>query len=82
MRHIANPMTLDQIVAETNHLPPGQLADLVDRLVAQLHGGIPANVEESWRQETRQRLADIQSGQETGIPGDDVSARIRKIVGG
>jgi putative addiction module component (TIGR02574 family) len=74
-------LTLDQIVAETSHLPPGQLADLVDRLTAQLHGGISVGVEESWRQETRRRLADIESGRETGIPGEEVSARIRKIVG-
>jgi len=74
-------LTLDQIVAETNHLPPEQLAVLVDRLAAQLHGGIPVNVEESWRQETRQRLAEIESGREAGIPGEEVSARIRKIVG-
>jgi len=74
-------MTLDQIVAETNHVPQEQLADLVDRLTIRLHGGIPAEVDESWRQETRRRLDDIESGREKGIPGEEVSARIRKIVG-
>ncbi len=74
-------LTLEQIVIETTHLPQEQLADLVDRLTLQLHGGIPADVEESWRQETRHRLEDIRSGREPGLPGEEVSARIRKIVG-
>ncbi len=74
-------LTLEQIVAETTHLPHEQLADLVDRLTLQLHGGIPADVEDAWRQETRLRLEDIRRGREQGLPGEEVSARIRKIVG-
>lgn len=35
----------------------------------------------AWKQETRRRGAEIESDAVTGIPGEEVSARIRKIVG-
>ena len=74
-------MTLEQIVAESKQLPPEQLAELMDRLAVELHGGIAPEIEESGRQETRRRIAEIESGRELGVPGAEVSARIRKIVG-
>ncbi|MGE3312578.1 MAG: addiction module protein, partial [Limisphaerales bacterium] len=33
------------------------------------------------RDEAHRRLAELQSGQVQAIPGDEVSARIRQIVG-
>jgi hypothetical protein len=35
----------------------------------------------AWRQEVRQRIAEIESGTVNGVPGDEVSAKIRQIVG-
>jgi putative addiction module component (TIGR02574 family) len=73
------PMTLDQIVEEACHLPTEQVVELVDRLSQGLH--LSSGIEESWKDETRQRIADIEAGRVQGIPGPEVSARIRKIVG-
>lgn len=73
------PMTLDQIVEEARHLPTEQVMELVDRLSQELH--LSPGIEESWIAETRQRIIDIQNGEVTGIPGNEVSARIAKIVG-
>ena len=73
------PMTLDQIVEEARLLPPEQVAELVDRLSERLH--LSSGVEVSWKAETRRRVADIEAGKVPGIPGKEVSARIRKIVG-
>jgi putative addiction module component (TIGR02574 family) len=53
--------------------------ELVDRLSQGLH--LSPNIEESWKAETRQRVADIEAGKVRGIPGPEVSARIRKVVG-
>lgn len=75
------PPTLKQIEEQTDQLPAGQLAELVDRLTIKLHGGIVPEVVESWLQETRRRVTEIESGVEPGVPGAEVSARIRKIVG-
>jgi putative addiction module component (TIGR02574 family) len=75
------PMTLDQIIEEARRLPREQVADLVDRLTLELHQTIDPSVEEAWKQETRRRLEEIESGRVQGVPGDEVSARIRKIMG-
>ena len=73
------PMTLDQIVEEAGHLPREQVAELVDRLYQGLH--LSPGIEESWKADTRQRVADIEAGKVQGIPGPEVSARIRNVVG-
>lgn len=73
------PMTLDQIVTETRQWPPGQVAELVDRLTTELQPD--AEIESAWRVETRRRVAEIESGRVEGVPGEVVSARVRQIVG-
>ena len=75
------PMTLDQILEEAHRLPPEQVAELVDRLILELHHTIDRAVEDAWRQEARRRLKEIETGSTQGVPGDEVSARMRKIVG-
>ena len=74
-------MTLDQIVEEVNHLSPAQVAELVDRLTLNLHHAVDPQIEDAWKQEARRRLAELESGQVKTIPGQEVSERIRKIVG-
>ena len=73
------PMTLEQLVEEARHLPTQQVAELVDRLSEGLR--LSPGIEEGWIAETRRRVADIEAGRVQGIPGPEVSARIRKIVG-
>ena len=73
------PMTLDQIVEEAGHLPTEQVVELVDRLSQGLH--LSPGIEESWKAVTRRRVAEIEAGQVKGIPGPEVSARIRKAIG-
>jgi putative addiction module component (TIGR02574 family) len=73
------PMTLDQIVEEAGHLPIEQVVELVDRLSQGLH--LSPGIEESWKAETRRRVADIEVGKVHGIARPEVSARIRKVVG-
>jgi putative addiction module component (TIGR02574 family) len=75
------PMTLDQIVEAASHLPREQVAEVVDRLTSALHTGMDPEIEESWKQETRRRLAELESGSVQAVPGDVVSHNIRGIVG-
>jgi putative addiction module component (TIGR02574 family) len=74
-------MILDQIVEETRQFPTDVVAELVDRIWTARHGGMEAGVAEAWRQETRRRIEEIQRGNVQGIPGEEVSAGIRKILG-
>jgi putative addiction module component (TIGR02574 family) len=73
------PMTVDQIVEEAWHLPTELVVELVDGLSQGLH--LSPGIEESWKAETRRRVADIEAGKVRGIPGPEVSARVRKVVG-
>jgi putative addiction module component (TIGR02574 family) len=73
-------MTLDQIVEETRQWPPEKVGELMERLSEDLHVTDPEN-EVAWQTEIARRVEEIQSGKVRGIPGEDVSARVRKIVG-
>jgi putative addiction module component (TIGR02574 family) len=74
-----NRMTLDQIIEEARHLPPDQVVELMNRLTLELQ--VVPEVEAEWKAETRRRIAQIENGEVQGIPGAEVSARVRKIVG-
>ena len=75
------PLTVEQIVEEAGHWPPDRVAELVDSLTLKLHQGIPSGVETAWKQEARRRLAEIESGNSQPVDGEEVSARVRRIVG-
>jgi putative addiction module component (TIGR02574 family) len=73
-------MTVEQIVEETRTWSDDQLVLLVHRLEDRLHG-IDPRIDAAWNDEAHRRLAELQSGQVRAIPGEEVSARIRQIVG-
>ena len=73
-------LTLEQIVEEARHWPPEKVGELVGRLTEGLHATDP-ETEAAWRSEVDRRVREIQSGKVQGIPGEEVSARIRKIIG-
>ena len=75
------PITLDQIVEETRQLPADVVARLVDRILVARHGGIEPDVEEAWKAEIEQRVAEIDEGTAQSIPVEASLARIRKIAG-
>lgn len=74
-------MTPDQVIEEARHWPREQVVEVVDRLTSALHTDIEPQIENAWRQETRRRLAELESGKVQGVPGEVVSHRIRKVVG-
>jgi putative addiction module component (TIGR02574 family) len=75
------PMTVDQILAETNGWPEEQIERLVERLLLSNYRLPDPAVDAAWAEEIKRRIDDIDSGREVGIPGEEVMARIRKIVG-
>lgn len=75
------PMTIEQIVEETRLWPEDVVADLVDRIMLARHGVDTPALSAAWQPVVARRVEEIRSGKVQGIPGDVVSARIRKIVG-
>lgn len=74
------PLTLEQIVEEARHWPSAKLGELVDRLTGELQPPGFDN-DDAWKQEARRRLAEIENGTVQPVDGDEVSARLRRIVG-
>ena len=75
------PMKLEQIVEETRLWPADMVAELVDRILLERHGGIEPGLEAAWRTEIDRRVQQIEAGQVEGIPIEESLARIRKIAG-
>ncbi len=75
------PMTIEQIVEETRQWPEDVVAELVDRIMLAKHGVDDPALNPAWRPVVARRVEEIRSGKVAGIPGEVVSARIRKIVG-
>ena len=74
-------LTLDQIVEEVNQWPDDVVADLVDRLMLARHGVSDPALSATWRPTVARRVDEIRQRKVAGIPGEDVSSRIRQIVG-
>jgi len=74
------PLTLEQIVEETRHWPAEKVGELVGRLTEDLHSS-PPEIQNAWSAEIDRRVEEIQTGKVQGIPGEEVSARIRRILG-
>ncbi len=75
------PMTVDQITEEASRLQPQQVAELVDRLTLNLHHAIEPEIDLAWKEESRRRVAELENGEAKAVPGEEVSERIRRIVG-
>ena len=71
------PITVDKIVEEARSLSREQIAGLVDRLTSSLYETPDSGVEDAWKTEARRRLAQIENSEVQGVPGDEVSARVR-----
>ncbi len=74
-------MTVDQIVRETRALPDDVVAEVVDRILLEMHGRPDAAQAQAWSETVQRRVAEIRSGQVEGIPGEVTAAKIRRIVG-
>jgi putative addiction module component (TIGR02574 family) len=74
-------LTLDEILEEVRGWSQDRVVELLDRLAPVL-GHDEGAVAESWKEETRRRIGEIERGEVQGIPGEEVSARIRRLVGG
>ena len=74
-------LSADQIVEETSDWPEDAVADLVDRILRAKYGEVDPSVDRAWQDETRRRIADMESGRVQGIPLDETLAKARKITG-
>ncbi|MES2696199.1 MAG: addiction module protein [Verrucomicrobiota bacterium] len=74
-------LTIEQIVEETRQWPADVVSDLVDRIMLAKYGVQNPALPAAWASTVDRRVEEIRSGKVEGVPGDEVSERIRKIVG-
>ena len=72
---------VSEIVEEARGLPYGERTELIERLIADAAKDIDPKIEQAWGDEALLRIKEIEEGKVQGIPGDQVMAEIRKIVG-
>jgi putative addiction module component (TIGR02574 family) len=65
-----------EILKEALALPPEARAALADHLWDSLDEEVDPDVEESWRQEIRRRIAQLDSGAIAAIPWSEARARL------
>lgn len=75
------PMTVSEVVEETSRWPATQVDVLFEQLLASHYRLPDPALDPEWAEELKRRIDDIESGREVGIPGEEVMARVRKIVG-
>ncbi len=75
------PFTLEQLAEEAMHLPAASRAELAEKLVGSLDFTEDSAVQKLWAAEAIQRRDEVRSGQVQPIPGEQVLAEVRRIVG-
>ena len=68
------------ILEEAEQLSAAERAELADRIVESLAHDIPADIAASQTAEVRRRIAQVESGEVSLIPGDEALAHVRRIV--
>lgn len=75
------PRKISEIVEEARQMPYGDRTELIEQLIADTAKDIDPKIEKAWGDEAMRRLEEIESSKVKLIPGDQVMAEIRKIVG-
>jgi putative addiction module component (TIGR02574 family) len=69
-----------EILRDAVQLSPAERAELADRLVETLASDIPPEIERAQIAEVRRRIAQIESGEVTLVPGEQALEQVRRIV--
>ena len=75
------PLTLEQLAEEAMQLPSASRAILAERIVESLDIAQTDAIRRLWAAEAIRRRDEVRSGRVKPIPGDEVLAEVRRIVG-
>lgn len=68
----------DKVVAEALELPADARIGLVDRLLASLNLPTQPDIDRRWAEEAERRVAEIERGDVSLVPGEAVFEKIRE----
>lgn len=72
--------TSEEIFREAMSLSPEVRAELAERLIDDLAEDVAPEITEAQLAEVKRRIAELESGEVEVIPGDEVSARVRRLL--
>lgn len=75
------PQKFREILEEARGLPYGERTELIEQLIADSAKDPDPEIERAWGDEALRRLKEIEEGKVKLIPGEQVMAEARKIVG-
>jgi len=75
------PLTLEQLAEEAMRLPATSRAMLAEKLVGSLDFADDSEIRKLWAAEAVRRRDEVRSGRVQPIPGDEVLAEVRRVVG-
>lgn len=75
------PRKVSEIVEEARQMPYGDRAELIEQLIADSAKAIDPKIEKAWGDEALRRLEEIEKDRSVLVPGEEVMARARKIIG-
>ena len=74
-------LTVEQLTEEAMRLPASSRAQLADQLVESLDAAELDELQQYWAAESVRRRDEVRSGRVKPIPGDEVLAEMRRMVG-
>ena len=75
------PLTIDQITTEAMQLPVSSRAELAEKLVESLDFPEHDDIRRAWAAEAISRRDEVRSGRVQTIPGEQVLAEVRRMLG-
>jgi putative addiction module component (TIGR02574 family) len=69
-----------QILEEAEQLSAHERAELADRIVESLAHEIPPDIAQAQITEVRRRIAQVEAGEVTLVPGEEALAHVRRIL--
>ncbi|MBT3722688.1 MAG: addiction module protein [Gammaproteobacteria bacterium] len=73
-------MNLQKIENEALHLPKGERASLIQKLVLSFDTPTPLELREDWLIEAQNRAKELDQGSVTPIPGNEVLQKARALI--
>ena len=75
------PLTIDEITTEAMQLPVSSRAELAEKLVESLDFPENDDIQRAWAAEAISRRDEVRSGRVQTIPGEQVLAEVRRMLG-
>ncbi|HKY02558.1 MAG TPA: addiction module protein [Burkholderiales bacterium] len=77
------PTPIEDLEAQALKLLPHERDELIHRLIVSLEGepeDTPEAIAQAWDEEISRRVAEMEAGHTTSIPGEQVFAEIRALI--